>query len=338
MDAVTTALDYAQWIPVEDSSAPGRVRGAAMSLARRLGFSESRIGEVAIAATELGTNLHRHARQGVMLVRLYREADTAAVQLYAIDSGPGIADLPAVIRDGSSTAGTLGIGVGAVLRAASRFDVHSVVDRGTVISAAFWPRAAPLERPPFAGLTRPMLNEHACGDAWYVKSSGDTMTLMVADGLGHGELAAIASRAAVEEFMAANEHDTPATILQHLDARLRHTRGAAVAVIEVRRSRRQLVFCGIGNVAVWIESAGENRRGLHSSPGIVGAHPKRAREIELELGRDATLIVHSDGLTGKWNLNAYAGLLTHAPELIAATLLRDAGIHHDDASIAVLKL
>ncbi|MFE5852302.1 hypothetical protein ACFQ61_03615 [Streptomyces sp. NPDC056500] len=45
--------------------------------------------------------------------------------------------------------------------------------------------------------------------------------------------------------------------------------------------------------------------------------------------------MHSDGLTQRWNPDALPHLLEHTPPVIAGNLLRTAGKHHDDASVAV---
>jgi anti-sigma regulatory factor (Ser/Thr protein kinase) len=325
-----------EWIWVEDESAPGRVRRAAMSLGRRLNFSEHRIGAIGLAATELGTNLFRHAKQGTMLVRCRREGDQTALEMVSIDNGPGVADFSAASIDGTSTRGTLGIGIGAVRRAASSFDAYSVLGRGTVVVATFWPEET--VKPPVAlgALTRPMQNEIACGDAWAARSNGDgDAVIMLSDGLGHGELAAMASREAVRTFLNSRE-TSPAAVLESLDASLRSTRGAAVGVAAFSAKERTVTLAGIGNVALWIDDA-QTRRGLQCTPGIVGASGRRAREVSASVPEGAVVIMHSDGLTSKWDLHDYRGLFTHDPQLIAATLLRDAGIHRDDASVVVYR-
>ncbi len=322
----------AAWIPVEDESAPGRVRRMAIARAKALGLPEHRVGEVAIAATELATNLQRHAVRGVMLVQVRR--DTATVELLALDSGPGVADLSALTRDGNSTAGTLGIGLGALTRLATTFDAHSVPGRGTVVLVTFGSSAEPPERVPVAGLTRSMNGETACGDAWAQRTGNRTTTLLLADGLGHGELAAIASRAAVRTFISVEEEDDLTSIMQRFDGALRSTRGAAVALLRIDRDAAKVRFAGVGNVSAWIDD-GEKRQGLVSMPGIVGSNVKKIREIEVGLPEDAVIVMHSDGISAKWNLKSYPGLRAHDRRIVAATLLRDAGVHHDDASILV---
>jgi anti-sigma regulatory factor (Ser/Thr protein kinase) len=336
VETLSAPVEDLEWIAVEDGSAPGRVRRTATALARRLGFSEHRAGEVAIAATELATNLHRHAVAGTVLVRVRREADDAAVELVMTDAGPGVADLAAFAADGRSSAGTLGIGLGAVLRLSTWFDAHSVVGRGTVMIATFWRAAAPVARPTVGALTRTMTGESVCGDACAVRTHEGVTTLLLADGLGHGPLAALASGEAVRAFAQDAGDAPPAETIRRLNAVLRPTRGAAVAVVRLDPAAAGLTFAGIGNVAAWVDD-GEQRRALVSSPGIVGSNVKTVRELEMGLAAGALVVLHSDGLTSKWSLDPYPGLRQRDPHLVAATLIRDAGIRHDDASVMVAR-
>lgn len=335
MGALIAAHPDDEWIPVEDASAPGRVRREAMQQAARLGFSEHRAGEVGIAATELATNLHRHAKRGLMLVRVRRQSDKAGLLIVAVDSGPGIKDFAHVLQDGESSKGTLGIGLGAVTRLASWYDVYSSLERGSVIAAHFWDGKPPESGPAPAGFTRAMTGETVCGDAWASYARDGRITALLADGLGHGELAAAASHEAVRTFLANPEQTDLPLALQALDAALRSTRGAAVAIVSADRTAATLSFAGIGNVAVWVDD-GDRRHALASTPGIVGSNAKKVRALQVPLATHARVVMHSDGLTSKWNLATYPGLRARDPHLIAATLLRDAGTHHDDASIVVI--
>lgn len=334
MGAVSTFAFDDEWIPVEDASAPGRVRRSAVQYAQRIGFSEHRTGEVAIAVTELATNLQHHATHGVMLVRIRRDFEEPGLQVVSIDSGPGIADFAAIAADGESSRGTLGIGLGAVIRMASAFAVHSVRERGTVMDALFYAGPAPASRPPIAGFTRPITGETVCGDAWGYYTLDGSLYVVLADGLGHGELAATAAREAVKVFLSdTSETDLPRS-LQRMDAALQGTRGAAVGTMCIDRAAKTMTFAGVGNVAAWVDD-GERRRALPSTPGIVGANAKKVRQAQMALNRHCTIVMHSDGLSSKWDLGQYPGLRAKEPPLIAATLLRDAGIRHDDASVVV---
>jgi anti-sigma regulatory factor (Ser/Thr protein kinase) len=337
METVGAIVEDVEWIRVEESSAPGQVRRAAGALAAKLGFSEHRVGEIAIAVTELATNLHLHATNGSVLLRVRRTGGVSAIEIIVMDAGPGLANLQASSRDGESTGGTLGIGLGAAMRMATRFDSHSVVGRGTVMIATFWSDAAPEEKPAVAGLTRPINGEQVCGDASAFRTGGGTTTILHVDGLGHGGLACSAAQCAVRAFLSGDEDDTgPARTIARLNGAMRGTRGAAVAVVRLDAKAASLTFAGVGNIAVWIDD-GEKRRSLISQPGIVGNHTRVTREIDVPFPEHALVVLHSDGLTSKWDLNAYPGLRTRDLHLVAATLIRDAGVHRDDASVTVAR-
>lgn len=339
MEALRVSIEDVAWIAVEDESACGCVRRSASTLARRLAFSEHRTGEIAIAATELATNLFKHAIEGTILLRIRRNESVAAIELIAIDAGPGVADISALARDGCSTVGTLGIGLGAAIRLATTFDAYSEVGRGTVMVATFAPTSTgiAIENRDVAMLTRAMDGTSICGDACAERRTDESTTLLLTDGLGHGELAAHASREAVRAFYETTDaNESPASIVRRIDAAIRSTRGTAIAVVRIDATSRTLLFAGVGNVAAWIDD-GERRRALPSIPGIVGHNARTIRETHFDIAPGSLLIMHSDGLTSKWDLRNYPGLRDRDVHLIAATLMRDAGIRHDDASVLVTR-
>ncbi|MDX2407744.1 ATP-binding SpoIIE family protein phosphatase [Streptomyces microflavus] len=340
-----------------DPEMPSAARGAAATLARRIGLEGYRASEVALAVTEAATNLQRHATDGALLLRVLRTPDRAGVEFVTVDTGPGMADVDAALADGTSTAGTLGIGLGAVARLADVFDIHSVPGRGTVIAAQFWAREAVAEmagKPSVAsGLTRPISGETTCGDAWAVRvdpgadhdprsgpapstaSAEPAILVMLCDGLGHGPMAALAGEAAVKAFRgSAARH--PEGLLRDIHTALRGTRGGAVAVARIEPSAQRLLYCGIGNVS-GVLLGPESRNSLLSAPGIVGQQMRSLRTFELPLKPGGALVMHSDGLTERWRADDVPGLLRHTPAVMAGQLLREAGVRRDDAGIVVVK-
>ena len=83
-----------QPLPVHEASQVGTVRRAATALAGRLGFDEVDTARVALVATEMATNLAKHGREGVVLLRAAARAPAASLELIALDGGPGIAGSP----------------------------------------------------------------------------------------------------------------------------------------------------------------------------------------------------------------------------------------------------
>ncbi|MCX5387363.1 ATP-binding SpoIIE family protein phosphatase [Streptomyces sp. NBC_00083] len=158
---------------------PEAARGAAAALGRRIGLDEQRTAQLVLAVAELAGNLTKHAVDGSLLLRVVRTHAApgtdvlAGVEVISVDGGPGMADIPAALRDGMSTSGTLGIGLGAVQRLADSFSLHSQPGNGTIQLARFWPRpaqSAVVREPVVEGITRPISGEQICGDAWAART------------------------------------------------------------------------------------------------------------------------------------------------------------------------
>ncbi len=327
-----SAATEMRWIQVEEPSAVGACRSAAQQMMAQLSFSARRTADVALAVTEAASNLHKHARQGAALLRINRDAPVPGIELVTIDAGPGLGNASVAFRDGHSTAGTLGIGLGAIRRLADTCDVYSAPGHGTALAARFWPvpGQSPLR---CAGLIRPISGEFECGDAFSVVAAGDRMTGIMTDGLGHGPLAATAAR----ESLAVLEEDpvaAPAVLLERVHRRLGRTRGGAVAIVSVAGGIAQ--FAGLGNIGAWILS-GDSRIGMLSVPGIAGHQARTIRQFDYAVPPGAAIVLHSDGLSSRWDARALPGLDSTDPLIIAAALLAEAGVHRDDAGIIVLK-
>jgi anti-sigma regulatory factor (Ser/Thr protein kinase) len=321
-----------RWLRVEDPSAAAACRGAAATLAGRLGFPAPRADELALAVTEAATNLHKHARQGSMLLRITRDSDRPGIELVTIDAGPGFRDTSAALRDGHSTSGTLGIGLGAISRLADFCDLYSMPGHGTALVARFWP--APGEaQARHAGLVRPITGETECGDIFGAAETEAAVTGVLCDGLGHGPLAATAAArgvAAVLEDPAAE----PAALVERAHRRMSGTRGGAIGVVQV--AGEVIRFAGLGNIAAVILAAGA-RRSMLSVPGIAGHQARTIRQFEYPAPAGAAIILHSDGISNRWEPGALPGLNARDPLVIAAALLAEAGTRRDDAGLLVLK-
>ncbi len=329
-------LDGGVWFRVEEAPTASAVRRTAERLAVELGMPERRISDLSIVAAEIAGNLAKHADQGILLVRTVRTTVQAGVEIIAMDGGPGMADLAFSVGDGHSTAGTLGIGLGAIVRQASWCDLHSVPGKGTVLAAQVWPDDPP--PPAWAeGLTRPLTGEPVSGDAFAVREAEGRRQVMMCDGLGHGGLAAAAAHAAVRAFADAPAAP-PATLLETVHRRLNHTRGAAVAIAELDSEAGLVRYAGLGNIAGTVLAPDGTRRGMVSLPGIAGHQRRQIREYDYPLAPEAVVLMHSDGVVDRWKATDYPGLLTRSPAVIAATVLRDAGTRRDDAGVLVARL
>ncbi|HEY0936367.1 MAG TPA: anti-sigma regulatory factor [Trebonia sp.] len=332
-ELVAQAPGDQRWVRVEDPSAAAACRSAAKALASRLDFPEIRADQLALAVTEAATNLHKHASQGSMLLRITREGDRPGIELVAIDAGPGMQDPGAALRDGHSTSGTLGIGLGTIQRLADFCDLYAVPGRGTALVARFWPERRPGPGPRSAGLVRPITGETECGDVFGAAGTDGTVTGVLCDGLGHGPLAARAALEAVAAVLEAPAAE-PAALVERAHRRLGHTRGGAIGVVQV--AGQAVRYAGLGNIAATI-LAGGGRKGMLSVPGIVGHQARTIRQFDYAAPPGAAVILHSDGLSARWDPAALPGLNARDPLVIAATLLAQAGSHRDDAGVLVLR-
>lgn len=331
IDERRSIVEDGTWYAVDHPSAVGRVRRAASTAARDLGLSESRAAEIGLVASELAENQCRHAGSGSVLVRVRRTGDRAVLETLAVDSGPGMRDINAAMEDGVSTRGTLGIGLGTLPRLTSAWDAWTAPGQGTVIAATFFGPGARdgLAQP--TGVTRPMTGQESCGDAFAVRYDDGVPSLLVADGLGHGPLAAIASSAAVRAFLDAPS-GPPVALLGRVHAALSGTRGAAVSIAQVNRG--VLHHAGIGNISGTVH--GDRARGLVSHPGIAGVPGRPLRETTYPVERGDVVVLHSDGLTNRWSLKDYPGLAARSPLVIAGVVHRDFAVRPDDSCVAVL--
>lgn len=322
---------------IDDASLVGEARRIAVRLAEEIGMEEGDRGALAIAVTELATNIVKHAGTGRIVCEQLATNGARGIRFLAIDQGPGIRNISAALEDGYSTAGTSGNGLGAVRRLSTSFDIYSVPERGTCIMADFWLRKkAYADKNLRLGVVSiAVRGESVCGDGWFCKSNHDRAWLMVVDGLGHGVFAAAAAREA-ERVLSETTSDSPAAIMADVHGALKKTRGAAAAITVIDQRSGTLSFAGLGNISAVLAN-GEKTRGLASYNGTVGHQMSKVQEFTFPWTDDSTLIMHSDGLGSRWNLNDYPGLLNKHPSLIGAVLYRDFSRERDDVTVLVLK-
>ncbi|MFN6479498.1 ATP-binding SpoIIE family protein phosphatase [Nostoc sp. DedQUE07] len=325
-------------VTITESSQIGEARRAAMALATRLGFQETERGKVGIVVTEIANNLVQHAHGGVVLMRSLRQDSKIGIEILSLDKGEGMVDVDECLQDGFSTAGTLGNGMGAIRRLSGLFEIYSIPNQGTALLAHLWLGPAPhlpekvLE---IGAICLPKRGEEVSGDTWVCEVDCCRSLLLVADGLGHGPAAASAAEAAVRMFQE-HLHCSPGAIVEAAHAALRSTRGAALAIAEIDFEQQSVRFAGIGNIAASIFSFTEHRN-LLSHNGTVGHEIHKIQEFTYPWYANGLLIMHSDGLGAKWQIDRYPGLMQKHPSLIAGVLYRDFNRERDDVTVLVAK-
>jgi anti-sigma regulatory factor (Ser/Thr protein kinase) len=325
------------FLQIAERSRVAEARRLAVQLCAAQGFSEKDSGRVALVATELATNLIKHAGSGVMSISCFDDAEGRGLELLALDQGPGILDLNRALADGHSTSGTAGTGLGAIRRSADVFALSTAGGRGTAIVARLKPagQARAKAASVICGLCAPYPGESVCGDGWSLREATANITLLMADGSGHGPEAHKAAQRSIEIFRAQVGRSVE-QVAEAIDRALAATRGAAIAVAEIDSGAKHVNFVGIGNISAALIDQSSMRR-MISNNGTAGYIAPRIRAFQYPFRGQATVILHSDGLSSRWDLADYPGLMSAHPSLIAGILYRDFRRGRDDASIVVAR-
>lgn len=337
-------MENAYRVAVHNQTETAEARRVAMRLAQDLSFDETDAGSVGLVVTEAAKNLLKHAGGGEVILRAAHQNGAAAVEMLALDSGPGIADLARSFEDGYSTAGTPGTGLGAISRLSNFHEVYSRPSQGTALlvrvrrrNGVSHAREGAAEPFRVGAVSVPMRGEEVCGDAWdFLQHKRGGVRLIVADGLGHGLLAADAARAAVD-VSREYEAENGVALMERIHQALRSTRGAAVAIAEIDPRGEQVRYTGIGNIGAAVISQSGAVRRMVSHPGSAGHEVRKITEFYYPWTNDSVLLMHSDGLLNHWSLDRYPGLAQRHPALMAGILYRDFTRGRDDVTVAVVR-
>ncbi|WP_242346096.1 SpoIIE family protein phosphatase [Anaeromyxobacter terrae] len=321
-------------VRVDEASQVGEARRTARRLAGELGLGEVVAERAAIVASEAARNLVAHGGGGVVGLQPLGHPPRG-LGIVALDRGRGIEDLGRAMRDGHSTAGTPGEGLGAMARVGTEFDLWSAPGQGTVLVAEVWSEEPSSRKLASGAISVAKTGERVCGDGWLVVEDAGRAVLAVVDGLGHGPLAADAARAALDAIRRAADQP-PREIVGAAHAALRATRGAALAIAALDLESGALRYAGLGNVVGAILGAGAARR-LVSLAGTAGHAARTIQEFSYDLPEGAVLVMHSDGIATHWDAAAYPGLLSRHPALLAGVLFRDHARGRDDATVLVAR-
>jgi anti-sigma regulatory factor (Ser/Thr protein kinase) len=318
---------------VKDASQVGEARRIAVAIATECGFSETDCGRVALIVTEGATNLIKHAGKGTIIIR---RLPASGLEILILDKGPGMAHPENCLRDGYSTAGSPGTGLGAISRLADVFDLFTAPARGCAVLARLWTSSKPTSESTWktGALCVPKPGERDCGDAWAIVEAANETNVLIVDGLGHGTDAAQTANEAVLAFQT-HCHLDPVALMQRIHDAMRHTRGAAAAVAKIRQDEQKIRYVGVGNISAACHHQGESRS-MVSQNGTVGMEARKIQEFVYDLPRGALLIFHSDGIATRWRLSDAPGLAFRDPSLIAGVLYRDFQRGSDDATVLVL--
>lgn len=302
--------------------------GHARRLARWVGLAReatsAEADRIALVATEMATNLAMHAGGGRLIVQNLDET----TQLSSCDSGPGIEDLPAMLKDGATTASTPGVGLGVIQRQGDSFSVFTR-PKLTVVQSSIGQSAS--EPQNVATMHAPKPGELHCGDAWVVVDGRGKRVVALFDGLGHGVSAAAASAIAIDAIV--EDPFSPVSELLHrAHGQLRENARGAVGAI-AHFDGNTIEYAAVGNIDTRILRGDGRTERLITKPGVLGRNMPRLMPQRYVLDSHDILLLASDGLRTSWRVSDYKGLLGKPLSLIAAVLHFDLRSGRDDSSI-----
>jgi len=305
-------------------------------------FSETKVGEIDIIVSELTSNLIKHAGSGEVLYRTTNVGGNSIFEIICIDKGPGMADVSRMMKDGVSTTQTLGHGLGAVERLSSFAQFYSLPKWGTIAYAVVSTREEKFVRKTGLDVAIRALcvckpRETACGDGYGLKQTDESVKIFFGDGLGHGEQAKAAVDAARNVFMESNSAE-PSDIIRQMHEKVRRTRGLVTAIAVFDRQLNRWKLCGVGNIVMRLYNGIEYKNYM-SYNGTVGLNiPNSVNNSTFAAEKNQHLIMCSDGIRSRWDLNSYPSIFKYDCTILAAALYRDFTRGNDDASVLIAKV
>jgi len=125
-------------IPVRASEDVVQVRQIVRQKAILLGFGLVDQTKVVTASSELARNTLDYGGGGTAHVEMIENDRRSGLRITFEDQGPGIADVDLALKDGYTTGGGLGLGLGGAKRLSHEFEILSKPGSGTRVSILRW--------------------------------------------------------------------------------------------------------------------------------------------------------------------------------------------------------
>lgn len=304
------------------------------------GFNETKVGEIDLIVAEMTSNLVKHASDGELLVRIFEDDGVEVAELISIDNGPGMAEPLRMLEDGISTSNTLGHGLGSIKRLSNVFQIYSLKNWGTIVLSRVYKKdPAPHQKKKAVEvgvIVVPKPGEEACGDGIYVSHTPERLLMFLGDGLGHGPDAEAAVQAAVDALKNTEETST-CDIIRHLHKSVKKTRGlvGSIAICNFREKKWRI--CGVGNVNT--RTHGTAYKNHISYNGIIGMNiPATLNEQIVPYERGQCIIMCSDGIKTRWDLQKHTNIFRYDPTIAAAAIYKDFSRKTDDTSVLITRI
>lgn len=268
-----------------------RVRSEMAKFADKISLSPIELEELRIVITEITKNIIKHSSSGKLSIS-FGEGEEKGVYIVA-ENPTDKHDTAEIFDDGYSTANTLGIGLGAVKRLLT--DVKVKVENGRFILTGkkifSEKKDSVIQTSVFS---RPKPGFKSNGDAYFIKRYEDSAIVAVVDGIGHGDKASEASKAALKVIEDKYRDDLEQVVLT-VHRRLHGSRGCVLGIVRMNKDGK-IEYLGVGNIRTQIYTTERYKR-LVSFDGLLGSNVRTLRTDRLALSTPCLIVLHSDGVS-----------------------------------------
>jgi anti-sigma regulatory factor (Ser/Thr protein kinase) len=296
-------------------------------------LSDKKYNEMSVIMGELGENILKHSGRGKITI-VYDDSDQPFIEAIS----ENIRLLPEhAKKDGISTKGSLGIGLGIVHRLSDGVYYEQDGDILRIRSIKYCSNSP--TRSEVVVLSYPFMSEEKSnGDAYLIfKNKSDL--LCVIDALGHGK-DAYRSAVAVQDFIRKNYKNALNGLIHEIHHFIRDShelRGVMISFIRIDYEMEKLFYCGLGDVMVkiFLPYSAETWYPIPKD-GIVGDHYSYLKIQEFEVQRGMIIAMFTDGVSAKLSIAQSQRL--EKPVSLVNDLMKRYGKPHDDRTLLLAKI
>ena len=172
------------------------------------------------------------------------------------------------------------------------------------------------------------------GDSVVIRTLENGLFVAIIDVLGHGDQAHELTLV-IDNFLARYGASDVASVMLRLHKHLKGTRGAVGSLCFIDKASGKLDFVGIGNTGV--RCFGKTEARFVSQHGVLGQNMRSPRLQTLGLQSGDTVVLYTDGVSDRFSLEDYPGIMHHSPQTVANNIVARFGKAYDDATCLAVR-